>query len=207
MKRENLIYVGGGVAALGLLVLFSQAKGATSSSSSTNGLTGDGDGDGDGDGPITIGPFEGVTQGSAQPPLEGVTQGSAQPPLEGVTQGSAQPPLEGVTQGSAQPPGSYAPSATVCGLDGQPYNAALFMVPADVANAYQSLGYDVSVNDLAKQRKRTTIKKFQRRARDLMLPGYAGAPNSWIDGLTGECTLRSLEAALDLLDRGAWSKK
>ena len=171
MKRENLIYVGGGVAALGLLVLFSQAKGATSSSLSTNGLTGDGDGDGDGDGPITIGPFEGVTQGSAQPP------------------------------------GSYAPSATVCGLDGQPYNAALFMVPADVANAYQSLGYDVSVNDLAKQRKRTTIKKFQRRARDLMLPGYAGAPNSWIDGLTGECTLRSLEAALDLLDRGAWSKK
>ena len=195
MKRENLIYVGGGVAALGLLVLVSQAKGATSSSSSTDGLTGDGDGDGDGDGPITIGPFEGVTQGSAQPPLEGVTQGSAQPLLEGVT------------QGSAQPPGSYAPSATVCGLDGQPYNAALFMVPADVANAYQSLGYDVSVNDLAKQRKRTTIKKFQRRARDLMLPGYAGAPNSWIDGLTGECTLRSLEAALDLLDTGAWSKK
>lgn len=99
----------------------------------------------------------------------------------------------------------YLPSTKLCGLDAQPYNIAQWPDkdgPTRVANALQTLGYSLSVVTNAKGR--AAVRAFQSRARTLGLDGMKGAPDSWIDGDVGACTLRALSHAMRLFDAGAW---
>lgn len=98
----------------------------------------------------------------------------------------------------------YEASATTCDLDGMPYNAAKFTDPATVAAYLRQLGYIGVTDSLTGAANREKIKAFQHQARLVNLTGYMNAPESYIDGIVGECTLRAIDAALDRQEAGNW---
>ena len=115
----------------------------------------------------------------------------------------------------------FEPSETVCFRDDQPFNAALFPDPAAVSSALIDLGFPVTITELYKSdavaqtplwqgsdgyapERSDTLKEFQAVARSMGLPGYQGAGPNSVDGVIGECTLRSMAAALDLKQQQQW---
>lgn len=117
---------------------------------------------------------------------------------------------------------TYEASATVCFRDGQPYNQLQWPDPAAVVAGLQRLGFPIGLvellqSDAAAPRSpmwvasggyqpatSDKLRQFQAMARSMNLPGYAGAPARSVDGVIGECTLRSMSAALELVDAGSW---
>lgn len=89
-----------------------------------------------------------------------------------------------------------------CDLDGQLYDAVAHPDPPAVVNSLSELGYPIS--SLTTAAGKLQVQAFQIRARKMGLRGYVGAPDSYIDAITGACTLRSVEHALELQQAGEW---
>lgn len=100
---------------------------------------------------------------------------------------------------SPKPP----PSVPTCSRTGTQVDVDRFGSPVEVAAFLVALGYPVSPS-LVTTADKSEIKRFQRRARQLALPGLKGASDKWIDGLMGPCTLVALGAAVDLSEDGQW---
>lgn len=115
----------------------------------------------------------------------------------------------------------YRASDTFCFRDGQPFNAAQLGAPEQVVAALNQLGTAIGLAELLQSDARAStpvwpasegyspatsnkLKQFQAVARSLDLPGHEGAPASAVDGVFGECTARSITAALELQRFGQW---
>jgi hypothetical protein len=94
-------------------------------------------------------------------------------------------------------------AGSICQVDAERYNAAQWPDPATVAAALTILGYPVS-NTLTGDTNASQIMMFQLRARDLSLEGMQAAPDSFIDGVVGPCTLRALTEAAMIHNAGGW---
>lgn len=90
-----------------------------------------------------------------------------------------------------------------CQVDQQRYNAMQWPTPQSVGFAFRALGYPVT-DTLAGAINIGKIKDFQRRARQLFLEGMQNAPDSFIDGVVGPCTLRALTEAAIRFNNGQW---
>ena len=90
-----------------------------------------------------------------------------------------------------------------CQLDGEPYNALDWPSPSAVAFALTLLGFPVS-STLQTPGDSDSIRDFQIQARLLFLQGMQAAPDSFIDGVPGPCTLRALTAAARRFNAGTW---
>lgn len=94
-------------------------------------------------------------------------------------------------------------AGSICQVDAERYNKAQWPDPATVASALTILGYPVTPT-IANAGDADQIMLFQLRARDLSLEGMQAAPNSFIDGVVGPCTLRALTEAAMIHNAGGW---
>lgn len=96
-------------------------------------------------------------------------------------------------------------AGAICGVDGGSYNANQWPDPGTVAAALTILGYPVS-STLQGSGDDSQVMLFQLRARELSLEGMQAAPDGFIDGVMGPCTLRALTEAAMISNAGAWVK-
>jgi hypothetical protein len=96
-------------------------------------------------------------------------------------------------------------AGSICQVDAERYNKAQWPDPATVAGALTVLGYPVTPA-LTNQGDADQVMMFQLRARDLALEGMQAAPDSFIDGKVGPCTLRALTEAAMISNAGGWVK-
>ena len=94
-------------------------------------------------------------------------------------------------------------SGAKCQVDGEKYNVLQWPAPEVVAFAMRALGFGVT-NSLTSAADVAHIKTFQLKARQLNLDGMKNAPDDFIDGKFGVCTLRGLTQASILFNAGAW---
>jgi hypothetical protein len=130
--------------------------------------------------------------------------------------------VNGDKRADVRPVDVFEPSATRCFRDGQPFNRRQWPDPAAVVAGLQSLGFPIGLVELLQSdavartpvfgatsggyaaARSDKLKQFQAVARSLGLAGYTDAPASAVDGVIGECTLRSMSAAVDLQKQGRW---
>lgn len=98
----------------------------------------------------------------------------------------------------------YTPSAKLCSLTGEPYNAARWTTPDAVFAEMKQLGFATGPGATDKMRV-DEVKRFQAIARSIGLGGYASAPASYVDGVIGACTLVALEEARARRLQGTWN--
>lgn len=101
----------------------------------------------------------------------------------------------------------YAPSTSKCPRNGASYNAALWPSPASVIAELRQLAFGQQIpasSSITSSAWRAEIKRFQAIARSLNLSGLVNAPESYIDGIVGACSLLALTEARAARLRGAW---
>ena len=117
---------------------------------------------------------------------------------------------------------TYEASLTRCYRDGESFNVIQWPDPAAVVAGLQGLGFAIGLVELLQSDavaqtpifaasssgyspgRSDKLKQFQAVARSMGLPGYKDAPASAVDGVIGECTLRSMTAAVELANADAW---
>lgn len=119
----------------------------------------------------------------------------------------------------------HVDSPTVCFRDGLPYNMQTSGTPEKTVDALRFIGVPIGLVELLQsdamastpvfaashgykqagnKRPSDRLKMFQAKARELKLPGHETAGASAVDGWWGECTARSLDAALTRARVGQW---
>ncbi len=121
------------------------------------------------------------------------------------TAGAAEPIPGEPSEPSEPTPAAIDPDALakMCDLDGLQYDSKMFPDPQSVITELRALGYQAS-GFITGGPWKQQIKRFQRHARTLFLNGMGAAPDSYIDGVMGACTLRALKAARARRINGAW---
>lgn len=121
-------------------------------------------------------------------------------------------------------PRPYRASKQPCYRTGEPYNAAIVETPEQASALLYWLGFPVGVVELLQAdalqktpiwsassgytpKASTKLKSFQAAARSLNLPGHVKVGVSAIDGVWGECTALSLDAAAAMQEAGTWPYK
>ena len=111
-----------------------------------------------------------------------------------------------------EPPGpGPSPLITgyVCSRSGKSADADRYHSPEPVIEDLRMLGFDLDnmPYNIESAKSRAEIMRAQRRFRELELAGMAGAPNSFIDGIMGGCTLLALADAMEMHGAGTWSEE